>query len=160
MHYAAVRRDIPGLGLSGWVEVFAYCDDWLVIAQYENECSRVWGFLLDLLETLGFAINRLPHKCVAPCTSLVWLALQLDSRNMTIALPSEKVSKAIGLVRTVQSTKSVTRHQLDSLFGYLLYLLHCCVRGAGVPTRPPPAPFSRRWGVACPTSPGPRVDPR
>jgi hypothetical protein len=119
--YAAVQRELPALGLRGWAFVFVCCDDWLVIAEHQVDCRAVWVFLLDLLETLGFAINRLPHKCIPPGTSLTCLGLQFDSSELTISLPAEKVEKALLLVRKVLASVSVTRQQLDSLFGYLSF---------------------------------------
>ena len=119
--YAAVQRDIPTLGLASWFHVFVCCDDWLVVAMTEQDCRVVWEFLLNMLTQLGFEINRLPHKCIAPCRELTWLGLQLNVSNMTVALPQEKVTKALSVVRTVLHAKTVTRQQLDSLFGYLSY---------------------------------------
>lgn len=104
-----------------WVHVFVCCDDWLVILQYESECREVWEFLLDILVKLGFYIHRLPHRCIALCTVLPWLGLQLDSRDLTIYLPADKVEKALGLVQQVLVAKTITRKQLYSLFGYLSF---------------------------------------
>ena len=42
---------------------------------------------------------------------------------MTVRLPHEKVEKALGRVASVASATTVTRRELDSLFGYLSY---CC----------------------------------
>lgn len=105
------------------------CDDWLVIGQFEDDRGVVCEFVLDLLQKLGFENNRFPYKCKPVCTALTWLRLQLDSRNVTIVLPSDEVSKALSLVRDVLVAKSITRLQLDSLFGYLSFCSTVVIRG-------------------------------
>ena len=87
----------------------------------EQDCRVVWEFLLNMLTLLGFEINRRPHKCIAPCRELPWVRLRLNARNLTVALPHEQVTKALSAVWTVLHAKTVTRQQLDSLFGYLSY---------------------------------------
>ena len=54
---------------------------------------------------------------------MTWLGLQLDSLQLTVALPAEKVDKALSLIQLQHClvAKSVTRKQLDSLFGYLSF---------------------------------------
>lgn len=117
----AVRRRLGELGLQGWVEVFVVCDDWLVVAEHEDDCRRAWEMIIGVLEQLGFAVNREPHKCIAPCRALVWLGLRLDSVAMSVSLPADKVTKALQLAGEVQRADKVTRQQLDRLFGYLSF---------------------------------------
>ena len=79
----------------------------------------MWLHIIIVLQALGFTINRAAHKCIALCLALPWLGLRLDSLAMTVSLPQDKVAKALALVRTVRSSATVTRKQLDSVFGYL-----------------------------------------
>jgi hypothetical protein len=117
----AVQRQLRDACLGGWLDVFVVCDDWLIVAQREDECHRAWLLIIELLQNLGFAVNREPHKCIAPCHTLVWLGLSLDSVAMTVALPADKVEKALRLAGDVRAARKVTRKELDRLFGYLSF---------------------------------------
>ena len=101
--------------------VFVVCDDWLVVAPSAEVCRRVWLLIIEMLEHLGFTVNRAAHKCIAPTWRLVWLGLELDSEFMTVRLPADKVAKALACVEAMSRARKVTRRQLDSVFGYLSY---------------------------------------
>ena len=116
-----VRGAMGTLGLVSWVKVFVVCDDWLVVADREVDCERVWKFILEALEELGFTVNRLPHKCIAPRHDLPWLGLQFDALELTVALPADKLVKAQDVIRQAMGATKVTRRVLDSLFGYLSF---------------------------------------
>ena len=118
----AVQQRMAGMNV-GRVEVLVVCDDWLVVAGSEAHCLAVWRMLMQVLAALGFQFAE--HKCTPPCRRLVWLELLLDSLAMTVALPAEKVEKALQLCAAVQTAQKVTRRQLDSLFGFLSW----CQRG-------------------------------
>ena len=75
------------------LHVSVVCDDWLIIALTEAACRAAWQLIIEVLQELGFTVNMEPHKLIAPCHSLVRLGLQLDSTNMTVALPAAKVQK-------------------------------------------------------------------
>lgn len=117
-----VKRGVHALGV-GCCDVFVVCDDWLVVADDESGCRKVWNMIIQALQGFGFTVNTLPHKCIPPCFVLIWLGLELDTVMMTVRLPAAKVAKALALVSSVAASKKVTRQGLDSLFGYLSF---CC----------------------------------
>ena len=118
---AHVQLSLKSLRLVSWVHVSVVCDDWLVVADLQPDCRQVWLFIIDALEDLGFAVNRLPHKCIEPCQALPWLGLWFDSAALTVSLPEEKLSKAMGVIQAVQGAKKVSRRDLDRVFGYLSF---------------------------------------
>eukprot|EP00892_Ulva_mutabilis_P011062 jgi/Ulvmu1/8328/UM042_0034.1 len=116
-----VREAVRSMGLAGCVHILVVCNDWLVLAEREAECRRVWAFIIGALRDLGFTVNALPHKCIPPCQELPWLGLLLNSRELIVALPEEKLVKALAAVQAAGAAATVTRRQLDSLFGYLSF---------------------------------------
>jgi hypothetical protein len=116
----AVQQELAAAGDVS-VDVFVVCDDWLVVAESEAVCRRVWLLIIAMLQRLGFTVNTAAHMCIAPTWVLTWLGLELDSERMTVRLPAEKVAKALAVVREVLASKKVSRRLLDSVFGYLSY---------------------------------------
>lgn len=103
-----VRRRVADMAV-GWVALSVVCDDWLIQALTRAACAAVWQMVIDVLEALGFAINRAPHKCIPPCHRLPWLGLGADGAAMTVSLPAEKVAKALAAIRGALAAVSVTR---------------------------------------------------
>lgn len=108
--------------MCGWIDVFACCDSLLVIVLSTKGTAVLWDFLLGDVSHLVSSLDE--HNCSPLCTSLTWLGLLLDSSELTVALPSDKVAMDLALVRKGMLAKSVTRQQLDSLFELLSF---CCV---------------------------------
>ena len=49
----------------------------------------------------------------------MWLGLQRDNTDLTVALPALKVQKALEWAHFLRNSKKVTRKQLDSATGFL-----------------------------------------
>ncbi len=102
-------------------------DDWLVLAVDLPTCTVVWKMVLKILQDLGFNVNLLPHKLISPRQQIVWLGLLFDTVQLTVRLPDDKVAKGLALLRTFMdrfrpgANRKITRHDLDSLIGYLSY---------------------------------------
>jgi len=114
----AVHRRLARMG-GPLVHVFVVCDDWLILSACRDACARAWRMVQDLLLRLGFALSE--RKLIAPTQRILWLWLELDSTLMTVRLPADKVAKALASVRAVGAAASVTRRELDSVFGYLSF---------------------------------------
>ena len=107
------------IGAEDEIYVFVICDDWLVCSPDKAACLRFWLFVQDTLRALGFTLNDL--KGVGPCWLLVWCGLEYDTELLTARLPADKVAKAFALIEVCLAAVTVTRAQVDSLFGYLSY---------------------------------------
>ena len=86
----------------GFLSVFVYLNDWLIIVDTQAECQRALNALLTLLRQLGFSISY--SKVEHPTTCLTFLGISIDSVQMTLALPSGKV-KELHEILTTFSTK-------------------------------------------------------
>ena len=75
----------------GFHSVFVYLDDWLIIADTQAECQRALNTLLTLLRQLGFSISY--SKVEHPTTRLTFLGISIDSVEMTLSLPTDKVKE-------------------------------------------------------------------
>ena len=72
---------------------------------------------LQLCSSVGIQVKQ--EKTVLPSTVIELHGLLVDTVNMEIKLPQDKLSKALNLVSTMYKKKSVTLKELQSLIGLL-----------------------------------------
>jgi hypothetical protein len=73
--------------------------------------------LLEVAKTLGVPIKD--EKSVPPTTCIIFLGLELDSLQMEIRLPEEKLRKIRALLQEFLLKKKATLLELQSLIGLL-----------------------------------------
>ena len=73
------------------IRVIAYLDDLLIIGKTKEEAEAAFSQVKSLLESLGFVINL--EKSVAKAVQRIeFLGFIIDSRKMTLELPTAKVA--------------------------------------------------------------------
>ena len=98
---------------------FGYLDDFLVMGETRSECDHALKVLSGLLSFWGFEIAH--EKVIQPAQSVKYLGLLIDSVEMELSLPPDKLMKLCDLVSSFASdtrTKA-TKHELDSLCGVI-----------------------------------------
>ena len=110
----AVRRMMMRRGFEATI---VYLDDWLVIAPDEDSCRKAMNVLLQLLRNLGFAISY--KKVVGLTKHLTFLSIDIDSVDMKLTLPDQKVSELKELLDSYQQKRHTTTKQLQTLAGKL-----------------------------------------
>ena len=104
------------------VRVFNYIDD--VICVHERQHARQeFDTLFSLFEFLGLPIN--PKKVVPPTSALTCMGIQVDVASGMVTIPQEKCLQILDMCRHFTTKKHVSRKQLQSLLGKLLYLHRC-----------------------------------
>lgn len=99
------------------VTVISYLDDFLIIEDDFNQCNRALGLLLKTLRQLGFNISW--KKVDGPSQRLVFLGVLIDTCNLTLSMPAEKMSEFRDLLISFKSRKRASVRQLQSLCGKL-----------------------------------------
>ncbi len=95
-----------------------YLDDFITVgAPGSRKCHNNLERILAACQRLGVPIA--PEKCAGPASVLVYLGLELDSNQMEVRLPEEKLRRTLGLVREWVGWKACKRKELDSLLGHL-----------------------------------------
>jgi hypothetical protein len=61
------------------------------------------------------------EKTEGPTTILEYLGLTIDTQNMVVKIPTDKVKELLDQIKTVASAKKVTLKQLQSLCGLLAF---------------------------------------
>ena len=101
-----------------------YVDDMIGCASKadaDNQCN----FLLGLLERLGFPISS--KKLVRPTHLCNCLGIMIDTHSKTLFISHEKQQEIIEKCNHVQSQKTITKKQLQSVIGSIMFI-HKCVK--------------------------------
>ena len=102
----------------GVTHLFHYLDDYITIGKAEsNECKANMVTLLATCERLGVPIA--PDKCEGPATRLTYLGIEIDTVQMQLRLPEEKLRRVQATVREWLGRKAGRRRELESLVGLL-----------------------------------------
>ena len=123
----AVVRRLRALGIKA---VLGYIDDFWVCAPTENECLRAYDVVIQVLQDLGFDVNK--KKCVTPTQRLIFLGIELDSNSdgkgrCEMRLPHDKRVLGMQLANEFLSIHMAGVRKLfrssayDRLVGYLAF---------------------------------------
>lgn len=109
-----------------------YIDDFLCYGNDRDECTRCQDFMVRLLNYLGFDVSI--SKLVRPSQIVTYLGVTINTCMMEFSLPQEKLERLFPLLDSFRNRTTATRHELQSLVGYLS---HCSyvVKGGRVFTR-------------------------
>lgn len=117
---ALLRRKLEGLFPA---KVVAVMDDFTLIHPSHRVCLQSWQGSCGLLsDRLRLPLSKGPGKTEPPSTQKVSLGLAIDSVAMTVSLCPVKLAKLRALCDEYLSLKKVSKRQLDSLLGYLLWV--------------------------------------
>ena len=95
-----------------------YLNDYITLSRAgQIQCQINCDIIRGICELLG--ISLADDKCQGPCMSLEYLGFFLDTTELTISLPREKLDRLPHLISSWQHRKMCTKHDLDSLIGQL-----------------------------------------
>ena len=107
-----------GVKEQGVSHLFHYLDDYITIGSAESEeCKENAAALLATCSRLGVPIA--PDKCEGPATRLTYLGIEVDTIQMQLRLPVEKLRRVQTTVREWLGRKAGRRRELESLVGLL-----------------------------------------
>ena len=88
-----------------------YLDNMLIMSRSKENARKHLATAVELLITVGFVIN-LKKSVLSPTQQLGFLGFILNSRKMTIALPSHKLLSLKKLVRQMMNQEKTTVQDL------------------------------------------------
>ena len=114
------------MGRLGFSCVANYLDDFLVFGKSFAQCQHAQSTLINLLGDLGFYVSW--KKCSSLSTSVRYLGIIINSIEMSLSLPEDKLSKLHTELEFFQGRTRATKKQLQRLCGMIS---HCAkvVRG-------------------------------
>ena len=109
-------------------DVINYLDDFLFVALLRAWCDNQVQVFLDICRDIQFPVAL--QKTFWSTTKLVFLRLLIDSENQIVAIPLEKIQKALQLIEEMLQKKKVTLKQLQKMCGFLNFLGRVVVLGS------------------------------
>ena len=100
------------------VRIIIYLDDMLLMCQSVEKMLLARDTLLFLLQHLGFVINQTKSQ-LTPVQKIEFLGMEINSLDMTLNLPQQKVNSLIKQCQVVQENPRITVWRLSSLIGTL-----------------------------------------
>lgn len=105
-----------------------YVDDFLFAGEPGTDhCLNIMNTFISCAGQMGFPIAS--EKTVWPTTRIVYLGLELDSIEMVVRMPIEKIDELISKIQFVQNAKRVTLKVMQQLIGSLNFATRVIVPG-------------------------------
>ena len=101
----------------GFTTVRVYLDDFYMTSHSFDHFMLILNTLMALLIELGFYINY--SKVVGPTQSLVFLGIEINSIDMSISLPKDKLSDLKQMLNQFRTRRRASKRQLQRLAGSL-----------------------------------------
>ena len=102
----------------GVAQVYHYLDDFVTLGEPEKDtCAHNLRIILQVCEELGVTVAL--NKCVDSTVCLTFLGIEIDSVNMEMRLPAEKLARLRDTIEQWKGSKSCTKRELLSLIGQL-----------------------------------------
>ena len=122
-HMQSVANCITDILKLHGIHSLMYLDDLIILSPNREEAWRHYYIASTLLEELG--LPEAADKAQPPTQRLKWLGIMVDAENMTLSIPQEKVNDIRGQVAYYSNKAYITKKQLQSLLGHLLFIAKC-----------------------------------
>ena len=96
-----------------------YINDSFIMATSEVECLETVTLLTNMLQSLGFTINREKSQ-LKPATVIMFLGFEINSRDMIVSLTLEKKEKLTDLGREVLNSIYIKIRDAAGLLGLMI----------------------------------------
>ena len=117
--FTKILKPVTALLRKLGIRCILYLDDMLIMAQDKKELLSQLSTAMELLILLGFVINTKKSICT-PKQTMEFLGFEINSKQMSMALPGRKVEEIKRSVRRLKSEKVVTTKQLARLLGLMV----------------------------------------
>ena len=100
------------------IRLIVFLDDILILAKTFQEAEMARDTLIFVLQHLGFTIN-FPKSVWKPVQLILFLGVELDSLELKLSLPKEKMENIVSQCQGLLKAKTVTVRELTQLVGRL-----------------------------------------
>jgi hypothetical protein len=114
-----IQKHVDAAVGKGNAHVRHFLDDFFLAGRTDAICSTASAVMMDVMKSLGIPLS--PDKCHLDMVVGVYLGLELDCANATIALPSSKRDVIKGSLALLASGATTKKSDLLTLIGRLTY---------------------------------------
>lgn len=114
---------------SSGIKIVIYLDDILIMHQRQQEIVNIFNMVLTLLKNLGFLIKR--EKCSPfPSQELVFLGALINSHQMSLAVPREKLQDLQHECARARTKKCCSMQELSAMIGRMNHMARIGIHSA------------------------------
>ncbi len=100
------------------VRILNYLDDWLILAQSQDQLCEHRDMVLSHLSQLGLQVNC--EKCkLSPVQRISFLGMELDSVSQTARLTQERAQSVLNCLNTFKNRTAAPLKQFQRLLGHM-----------------------------------------
>lgn len=110
------------------LRVFAYLDDWLVVASSRRACIDTTSRVLNILHDLGWVVNETKSQ-LAPAQEIVYLGAAINLRTKIVRPTEERVASLVQLAASILQdghASALSWQRLLGMMASLVDVLHLC----------------------------------
>ena len=100
-----------------------YLDDLIIISPDRAAARKDYDTARQLFKDLG--LPEAEEKSQPPTQNIKWLGININVENMTLSIPEAKVKQILTHIYAALNNSYITKKQLQSLLGYLLFIAKC-----------------------------------
>ena len=100
-----------------------YLDDFVGIETTKEKAIKAYKYALSTLNYLGLDISA--HKCKPPCQLLTWIGYEIDTKNLIIKIPEDKLEEILVECKKWNINNMVTKKEVQKLAGKLNFISKC-----------------------------------
>ena len=101
------------------IRIILYLDDMLLMAEAESKVKGDFNTAVFLLTSLGFIVN-MEKSIGSPSQQIEFLGFKVDSRKMTIALPTQKLVSLRCQARHMRAARQTTVREISQMLGSMV----------------------------------------
>ncbi len=100
------------------MRILNYLDDWLILAQSQDQLCEHRDLVLSHLSQFGFRVNWEKSK-LSPMQRISFLCMELDSVNQTACLTQERAQSVLNCLNTFKSRTAAQLKAFQRLLGHM-----------------------------------------
>ena len=104
-------------------DMLAYVDDFIGFHETREQAQEGMDNFITICHELG--LDLAPDKLVRPTRNLEWLGIQVDTANMLITIPHQKLGEVLHECTRWHQKTDATRREIQSLVGRLAFVSQC-----------------------------------
>ena len=122
-HMQSVANCITDILALEGIICYMYLDDLVILSPDRATAERQYRRAKGLLDELG--LPEAEDKAQPPARAIKWLGVIVNAENMTLSIPESKLREVIDQVSKVHSSNYISKKQLQSILGQLLFVAKC-----------------------------------
>lgn len=104
-------------------QILAFLDDFAGCEDSPERATQAYQSFTEITDALGLQLAH--DKCQPPSTHMQWLGYDVDSQNMSIAIPHDRLKQVLDECKNWTTKTRASRSSIQSLVGKLVHLANC-----------------------------------